>query len=84
MHAVFVATQVGEHFASNENLILAKMDSTANDVPSKEYSVKGFPTLYYKQATGAVISYNGDRSKENLIEFVNKHSTSQPASHSEL
>jgi len=75
--------EIGEHFADNKNLVIAKMDATANDVVSKDYNVKGFPTLYFKQSNGKVVSYNGDRSKANLIAFINKHVANQK-DHSEL
>lgn len=62
--------------------MIAKMDATANDVVSKEYNVKGFPTLYFKKADGKVIAYTGDRSKAPLIAFVEEHRVSKP--HEEL
>jgi len=30
----------------NDDIVIAKMDATANDVP-KAYSVSGFPTIYW-------------------------------------
>eukprot|EP00238_Polyblepharides_amylifera_P001619 CAMPEP_0196570874 /NCGR_PEP_ID=MMETSP1081-20130531/1044_1 /TAXON_ID=36882 /ORGANISM="Pyramimonas amylifera, Strain CCMP720" /LENGTH=490 /DNA_ID=CAMNT_0041887555 /DNA_START=80 /DNA_END=1552 /DNA_ORIENTATION=- len=77
--------EVAEHFKDNSKLVIAKMDSTANDVSSKMFTVKGFPTLYYKKAgESEAISYSGDRSKADLINFVNKHATSMPISKEEL
>ncbi len=48
------------------------MDATENDLPpSVDFRVSGFPTLKFKPAGGKVfVDYNGDRSLESLIEFI--------------
>lgn len=50
----------------------AKMDATENDLPpSVDFRVSGFPTLKFKPAgSREFLSYDGDRSLESLIEFV--------------
>ena len=50
----------------------AKMDATENDIPpSAPFRVNGFPTIKFKPAGGRdFIDYEGDRSLESLIEFV--------------
>lgn len=48
-------------------------DATANDVPT-EFDVKYYPTLYFKTASGKLLSYDeDDRSKESLIAFIEKN-----------
>ena len=37
--------QLGEHFKDDENVVIAKMDSTKNEV--EEIQVQGFPTLKF-------------------------------------
>jgi len=46
-----------------------------NDLPaSAPFRVNGFPTIKFKQAgTREFIDYEGDRSLESLIEFVETH-----------
>ena len=39
--------------------------------------VSGFPTLKMVTADGKVLDYSGDRSEENLIEFVESHADSE-------
>ena len=34
------ALQLGESYKDNESVIIAKMDATANDVPSSKFSVR--------------------------------------------
>ena len=70
-----VMEKVGHKFASNDAVVIAKMDATANDVLDKRFIVKAYPTLYFYQAkTDKVILYDGDRSEMHLIGFVMKHS----------
>ncbi|KAK9835347.1 hypothetical protein WJX81_004050 [Elliptochloris bilobata] len=69
-----VYEQVGEAFAGNDKVLIAKMDATANDIPSS-FKVQGFPTLFfYNGKTKEVVSYEGNRSLEDLVEFVSLHS----------
>lgn len=46
--------QLGEKYADNDDIIIAKMDSTANEVES--VSVDGFPTLKYFPAGGKEVT----------------------------
>ena len=53
----------------------AKMEAQENDLPpSVPFRIGGFPTLKFKPAgTREFIDYNGDRSLESLISFVEEH-----------
>jgi protein disulfide-isomerase A1 len=48
------------------------MDATENDIPPQApFKVSGFPTLKFRAAgTNEFIDYEGDRSLESLVEFV--------------
>lgn len=65
--------KLAKAFASNDKVVIAKIDATANDYP-EEFSVSGFPTIYYVPATDKKnpISYDGDRTLEDLTKFVEK------------
>jgi protein disulfide-isomerase A1 len=64
---------LGKKFASREDIIIAKMDATANDVTDSRFEVKGFPTLFLQDGTGAVVPYEGERTEAALAAFVELH-----------
>ncbi|KAI0335464.1 protein disulfide isomerase [Cubamyces sp. BRFM 1775] len=67
---------VGEHFANvKDRVTIAKMEATENDLPpTVPFRISGFPTLKFKKAgTREFIDYDGDRSLESLIAFVEEH-----------
>ncbi|TFK89825.1 protein disulfide isomerase [Polyporus arcularius HHB13444] len=67
---------LGEHFAElKDRVTIAKMEATENDLPpTVPFRVSGFPTLKFKPAgTRDFIDYDGDRSLESLIAFVEEN-----------
>ena len=66
---------LGEHFKDNENIIIAKMDATANEVSSVQ--VSGFPTLkFFPADKDEIVDFNGDRTKEGMINFIEENKVS--------
>jgi len=62
--------KLGEKYKDNESIVIAKMDSTANELESVK--VQGFPTIKYFMAgeEGTVIDYNGERTLEGIEKFI--------------
>ncbi|KAF8711247.1 hypothetical protein HU200_029265 [Digitaria exilis] len=60
---------------SDEEVVIAKMDATENDVPS-EFDVQGYPTMYFVTPSGKVTSYEGGRTAEDIIDFIKKNKES--------
>ncbi|XP_024115118.1 protein disulfide-isomerase A2 [Oryzias melastigma] len=61
--------QLGEKYADHDDIIIAKMDATANEVES--VAVEGFPTLKFFPAGGKeVINYTGNRDLETFSKFL--------------
>lgn len=60
--------KLGEAFADKPDIVIAKMDSTANEV--EEVKVQSFPTLKWFPKDGSVVDYNGGRTLEDLKKFV--------------
>ena len=57
-----------------KSIIIAKMDGTANDVPTKfNIQIQGFPTLKLFRADNKVVDYEGDRSLADLVRFLKKN-----------
>ena len=57
------------------NLVIAKMDSTANEVDGID--IKGYPTLkFFPAGTGKSIDYEGDRDIDGLKKYLKEKSTS--------
>eukprot|EP00210_Caulerpa_lentillifera_P005585 g5342.t1 len=63
---------LGKHYQEREDIDIAKMDATVNDIPDPRVKVKGFPTLKYFKKDGEILDYTGDRSLKDLINFVDK------------
>lgn len=72
-----VYEKVGKHFEGRNDVVIAKMDATANDVTDSRFSVKGFPTIYVLTAAGEVMPYKGDRSEADLVRFVEEYAADQ-------
>ncbi|WWC86526.1 protein disulfide-isomerase domain [Kwoniella dendrophila CBS 6074] len=66
---------LAEKYASNSNIVIAQMDATENDIPpAAPFKVQGFPTLKFRPAgQSEFVDYNGDRSLDSLVEFVETH-----------
>ncbi|KAJ0241449.1 Protein disulfide isomerase-like 1-2 [Hirschfeldia incana] len=73
-----ILDEVALAFQNDPSVIVAKLDATANDIPSDTFDVKGFPTIYFRSADGKVVVYEGSRTKEDFISFIEKN---KPASH---
>uniref|UniRef100_A0A665X5L3 Protein disulfide-isomerase n=1 Tax=Echeneis naucrates TaxID=173247 RepID=A0A665X5L3_ECHNA len=68
--------ELGEKLAGDPNVVIAKMDATANDVPSP-YEVSGFPTIYFSPA-GSKMSpkkYEGGREVSDFISYLKREAS---------
>ncbi|XP_067093619.1 protein disulfide isomerase family A, member 7 [Osmerus mordax] len=68
--------ELGEKLSADPNVVLAKMDATANDVPLP-YDVQGFPTIYFAPAglKDQPRRYEGGREVNDFINFLKKEAT---------
>uniref|UniRef100_V5GVX1 Protein disulfide-isomerase n=2 Tax=Anoplophora glabripennis TaxID=217634 RepID=V5GVX1_ANOGL len=62
----------------DEDVVIVKMDATANDVPAP-FEVRGFPTLYWasKDAKDAPVRYEGGREVDDFIKYIAKQATNE-------
>ncbi|XP_075068821.1 protein disulfide-isomerase A4 [Mixophyes fleayi] len=73
-----IYNDLGKKYKSVENLVIAKMDATANDIPSDKYKVEGFPTIYFAPQSNKhnpIIFQGSDRDLEGLSKFIEEHIT---------
>jgi len=64
--------ELGEMFEDNKDVVIAKMDATANAAPDN-VEIKGYPTLMFFPADDKTgIPYNGERDLDNLMQFVHE------------
>uniref|UniRef100_A0A8C3AA04 protein disulfide-isomerase n=1 Tax=Cyclopterus lumpus TaxID=8103 RepID=A0A8C3AA04_CYCLU len=61
--------QLGEKYADRDDIIIAKLDSTANEVES--LPISAFPTLkYFPADEKQVVDYSGKKDLESLSKFL--------------
>merc|ERR1711992_288225 len=61
--------KLGEKFKDSETVVIAKMDSTANEL--EDVKVQGFPTIkLFKKGDNKVIDYNGERALDGFVKFI--------------
>merc|ERR1719234_2718677 len=69
--------KLGEKYADHPSIVIAKMDSTANEL--EEVKVQGFPTIkLFKKETNEIVDYNGDRTEEGFTKFLEDPPKDQP------
>lgn len=67
--------ELGQKLAGNKHIVIAKMDSTANE--SADVSIKGFPTLKFfpKGSKKNPIDYDGERTLDGFMTFLKAKTT---------
>ncbi|XP_019182285.1 PREDICTED: protein disulfide-isomerase-like [Ipomoea nil] len=68
-----ILDEIAVSFENDSDVTIAKIDATANDIPRETFDVKGYPTLYFISASGKVLRYEGDRTKDSFISFIQKN-----------
>ncbi|XP_076280886.1 protein disulfide isomerase [Lasioglossum baleicum] len=60
---------LGEKYKDSEDIVVAKVDATANELENVE--VLGYPTIIlYKKETNEAVTYNGERTLEGFSKFL--------------
>ncbi|KAG5271345.1 hypothetical protein AALO_G00178690 [Alosa alosa] len=69
-------TELGQKLSNDPNIVIAKMDATANDIPPP-YDVQGFPSIYFAAAgqKDQPLRYEGGREVNDFISYLEKEAT---------
>ncbi|KAJ9166672.1 hypothetical protein P3X46_021385 [Hevea brasiliensis] len=76
-----ILDEVAISYQSDPDVVIAKLDATANDIPNDTFDVKGYPTVYFRSASGQLVQYEGDRTKEDIIDFIEKNRDKDEVAH---
>jgi protein disulfide-isomerase A1 len=64
--------KVGEHYKDDDTVIIAKMDSTANEVAKVQ--IQGFPTLkFFPAGSDDIVDFDGGRDEEGIKKFLEEN-----------
>jgi protein disulfide-isomerase A1 len=70
---------LGAAFKGDDNVVIAKMDATANEIDHPNVAVRGFPTIMWFKGNDKAnpTVYSKGREKKDFIEFIksNAHNT---------
>jgi protein disulfide-isomerase A1 len=73
--------ELGEKFKDHPNIVIAMSDATANEFADVE--VQGFPTLKFFPAGGEMQDYNGGRTLEDFVKFLEPEGAAEADSEEE-
>uniref|UniRef100_A0A8C6G5V2 Protein disulfide-isomerase A4 n=1 Tax=Mus spicilegus TaxID=10103 RepID=A0A8C6G5V2_MUSSI len=82
-----VYTSLGKKYKGQKDLVIAKMDATANDITNDQYKVEGFPTIYFAPSgdkKNPIKFEGGNRDLEHLSKFIDEHATKRSRTKEEL
>jgi protein disulfide-isomerase A1 len=62
--------ELGEKFDGSGDTVIAKMDSTANEL--EDIKIQSFPTIkFFPKDSDEVVDYNGERTLDAFVKFLN-------------
>jgi len=74
--------QLGEQFKDSTEFVVAKMDSTVNEL--EDIKIQSFPTLkLFPKDSDEVVDYNGERTLEAMSSFLKSHGKAQGSAEEE-
>ncbi|KAF9911228.1 hypothetical protein EC991_004452 [Linnemannia zychae] len=70
--------KVAQDFLNDKKTVtIANLDATVETATADKYGVKGYPTIKFFAADGTVEDYNGGRSEQDFIDFINQKAGTQ-------
>merc|ERR1712033_135933 len=75
--------KLGEKYKDHESIVIAKMDSTANEL--EEVKVQGFPTIkLFKKGDNSIVDFDGERTEAGFTKFLDAQVGAEAAAKDEL
>ena len=67
--------ELGKRLRSVENVVIAKMDATANEVDVPGLDIRGYPSIYFFQGNdkSKPVKYEAGREVDDFIEYLKKN-----------
>ncbi|KAJ3105950.1 hypothetical protein HDU97_007296 [Phlyctochytrium planicorne] len=66
--------KVARTFATEKNCVVANLDATVTKDVADRYGVQGYPTIkFFEAGKKDPIAYEGGRTEQDFVEFLNKH-----------
>lgn len=67
--------ELAQQLSDKENIVIAKMDSTANEVDVPGMAVQGFPTIYFFKGNNKAqpIKYDQGRNLEDFVKYLEEN-----------
>jgi len=71
--------KLGTTYQSVDDVVIAKIDLTANDLENSHFEVKGFPTilLYKRDAKDKPLQFQGTRDAKSISAWIRDNSSSE-------
>ncbi|KAI9205881.1 thioredoxin-like protein [Polychytrium aggregatum] len=70
--------KLAKTFAPQTNVIIASVDATKEPALAQKYNIAGFPTIkFFSAADNEPVDYNGGRTEEDFVQFLNENTGSQ-------
>jgi len=60
--------KLGEKYKDSEEVVIAKMDSTANEV--EDVKIQSFPTIKWWNKDNEMVDYQGGRTLDDFVKFI--------------
>merc|ERR1712037_925823 len=75
--------KLGEKYADHASIVIAKMDSTTNEL--EEIKVQGFPTIkLIKAGDNSIVDFDGERTEAGFVKFLDAQVGAEAAAKDEL
>lgn len=65
--------ELAHDFASEEDVVIAKVDAEANKGVAKEFGISGYPTIkFFPKGSKTPVDYSQGRDQKSFVEYVNE------------